>query len=232
MPYNDILVRYDKDKSIVFRKTKEKYGGLSNMASGYSINLNGYNILSSEALYQSLKYVDSEIQKKIIAEKSPMTAKMISKKYKEYIRDDWDDIKIPVMKWCLRVKLINNWAKFGYLLESTGDFDIVEDSYKDQFWGAKQVSDNLLIGRNYLGRLLKMLREEYREVNCSRNYVLKELDKINLVFMNEKCEDLYINIEDQKKEIYLFEKELQIKKNEATINNSISTQKHIQTKLI
>jgi type I restriction enzyme S subunit len=66
------------------------------------------------------------------------------------------------MKWCLRAKLASNWASFSDLLLQTGERPIVEDSRKDEFWGAKPGSDDCLIGQNVLGRLLMELREKLR----------------------------------------------------------------------
>ncbi|EEK82561.1 NADAR family protein [Bacillus tropicus] len=144
-----------------FRKTKEEYGGLSNMAAGFPIELNGVRILSSEALYQAMRFPNHpDYQKEIIQQRSPMTAKMISKKYRPHTREDWEDVKIMIMRWCLRVKLIQNWDKFGSLLLSTLDKQIVEESNKDDFWGARPSDVNLLVGTNALGRLLMELRAE------------------------------------------------------------------------
>ena len=64
------------------------------------------------------------------------------------------------MRWCLRVKLAQNWHKFSNLLIETGDLPIVEQSRKDDFWGAIPNTDNqTLVGCNALGRLLMELRE-------------------------------------------------------------------------
>lgn len=72
---------YKFNECISFRKTSEKYGGLSNMASGYPIVINGIYIKSSEALYQAMRFPHlPEVQMIIINESSPMTAKMKSKK--------------------------------------------------------------------------------------------------------------------------------------------------------
>ena len=153
---------YDVNKCIRFRKTTEKFGGLSNMASGYPIVVNGAFIRTSEALYQALRYTGyPEIQKEIIYEKSPMTAKMKSKKYRELTRSDWDKVRVHIMRWSLRVKLLQNKNTFGKLLLETGELPIVEESSKDFFWGAKLLN-NKLEGMNVLGRLLMQLREEYR----------------------------------------------------------------------
>lgn len=151
---------YFRKNVITFRKTKEAYGGLSNMAAGFFISINNIEIRSSEALYQALRYPNHpEIQKEILLQRSPMTAKMISKKYRQYTREDWNDKRISLMRWCLRVKLIQNWDEFGALLLLTEDKIIVEESRKDKFWGAIPYEDEL-IGVNALGRLLMELRDD------------------------------------------------------------------------
>jgi NADAR domain len=68
-----------------------------------------------------------------------------------------------IMKWCLRVKLAANWMAFSQLLNETGERPIVEDSRKDDFWGAKPKADDYLEGRNVLGRLLMELRQKLRD---------------------------------------------------------------------
>lgn len=169
----EIRIYKKSDECISFRKTTEEYGGLSNMASGYPIVVNGIYIKSSEALYQALKFPHlPNAQKEIIAEydkiknpkgaKSPMGAKMKSKKYNSKIREDWDQIKIIVMRWVLRVKLIQNQETFGKLLLETGSKTIVEESKKDDFWGGK-LDNNEFKGMNILGRLLMELRELYKQ---------------------------------------------------------------------
>ncbi len=155
--------RYDRRKCIVFRKTKEAFGGLSNMASGYPINANNIIIRTSEALYQACRFpYSADIQKLIIQQKSPMTAKMKSKPFRSQTRNDWDNVKVKIMRWCLRAKLACNLQKFGGLLLETGDKPIVEDSHKDKFWGAAEQKDGLIEGMNVLGRLLMELREELK----------------------------------------------------------------------
>ena len=155
--------RYIREECIVFRKTAEEYGGLSNMAGGYPLEINGVAILTSEALYQACRFPHlPDIQKLIIGQRSPMTAKMKSKPHRKETREDWDRVRVNVMRWCLRVKLAQNWSKFGDLLLRTGDRPIVEESRRDAFWGAKVREEDLLVGMNVLGRLLMELREELR----------------------------------------------------------------------
>jgi ribA/ribD-fused uncharacterized protein len=154
---------YRPTEVISFRKTREAFGGLSNMASGFPINICGVRIATSEALYQACRFPHlPDVQRLILDQVSPMTAKMRSKPYRRESRPDWDSVRIPIMKWCLRIKLAQNWPKFGDLLLETGDRPIVEDSSKDDFWGAMRDEQGVLRGQNVLGRLLMELREKLR----------------------------------------------------------------------
>ena len=160
---NDQIRIYDRADSIVFLKTKEAFGGLSNMAGGFPLCVNGIPIRTSEALYQACRFPHlPEVQRLIIEQRSPMTAKMKSRKHHQDSRQDWDWIRVKIMRWCLRIKLIQNWDAFSKLLLETGDQHIVEQSRKDDFWGAKPVDTHTLVGVNALGRLLMELREEVK----------------------------------------------------------------------
>lgn len=156
---------YSRKDSVVFRKTDEPFGGLSNMAGGYPIHVNGVRILTSEALYQICRFPHlPDVQKMIIGQISPMTAKMRSKPYRKDSRPDWDQVRVRVMRWSLRMKLANNWNAFSALLLRTGERPIVEESRKDDFWGAKVINDgDALVGMNVLGRLLMELREQVKQ---------------------------------------------------------------------
>src|SRR6266566_7792794 len=121
---------YRRDECAVFLRTTERYGGLSNMAGGYPLSIYGIRVLTSEALYQACRFPHlPDVQKLIIGQASPMTAKMKSKPYRKDSRSDWDAVRVNIMRWCLRVKLIQHWEKFGDLLLSTGDHPIFEESY-------------------------------------------------------------------------------------------------------
>lgn len=150
---------YERSSSIVFLKTQEQYGGLSNMAAGYPICVNEVRVLTSEALYQACRFPHRpEIQDMIFSQTSPMTAKMKSKPYRSEARSDWLRVRVRIMRWCLMAKLLNNWSAFSTLLLETNDFPIVEESRKDRFWGATSSTDGTLTGANVLGRLLMELR--------------------------------------------------------------------------
>lgn len=155
---------YNSIDSIIFKKNKDSFGELSNMHMKFPLYVNNTTILNTEALYQACRFPHLlDLQKRIIHERSPMKVKMISNANKKKSRDDWDEIKVKVMKWCLYLKLAQNFITFGYILDSTKNLNIVENSAKDNFWGAIPNEDNsVFTGQNALGRLLMQLREEYR----------------------------------------------------------------------
>lgn len=154
---------YRREECAVFRKTTERFGGLSNMAAGFPLEVSGLRIRTSEALYQACRFPHRpELQRIVLAEASPMTAKMRTKPHRKDTRPDWDDVRITIMRWALRVKLAQHLEGFGQLLLATGDGAIVEESRRDEFWGARPRPDGTLVGANVMGRLLRELRDELK----------------------------------------------------------------------
>jgi len=154
------LREYNQHDSVVFRKTTERWGGLSNMARGYPIVVNGIKIQSSETLYQAMRFTEHpEIQEEILSQNNPMYGKRISRKHNLLTRKCWDEERVAIMKWAVCVKLCQNWENFSTLLLSTGEKPIVEYSDKDQFWGAKSIGNHTYSGMNVLGRILMLLRD-------------------------------------------------------------------------
>lgn len=155
---------YFRYQCVIFWKTREQFGPLSNMAGGFPIRVNQLLVPSVEALYQACRYPHlPEVQKLIVGQRSPMTAKMVGKPYREDTRPDWEDVKVDIMRWCLRVKYVQH-GRFADALHSTGLLPIVEKSRKDTFWGAKEIEPDRFEGCNVLGRLLMQLRAEATHV--------------------------------------------------------------------
>lgn len=169
--------KYDPASSVVFCKTGEEFGGLSNMAPGFPLRVNGIEIRTSEALYQACRFPHrSDVQQLIIDERSPMAAKMRSKPYRPATREDWYAVRVKAMRWCLRVKLSQNLEAFGALLLRTGGRNIVEQKRTADFWGTKSTDDGLLVGENVLGRLLMELREELTATDDSHWQAVQPLN--------------------------------------------------------
>ncbi|KGK81659.1 hypothetical protein DP64_15865 [Stutzerimonas degradans] len=191
-----VMRTYFRDNVVVVYKTKEGFGGLSNMASGYPLQINGVRILTTEALYQACRFPHMpEIQREIIGQHSPMTAKMKSKPHRKDSRSDWDEVRYKVMRWCLRVKLAQNYAEFGRLLLATRDRPIVEQSRKDDYWGAKLADESgeTLVGQNVLGRLLMELREKLKGDSEGRLKTVPPLDIPDFLLLGKPIETVKVH---------------------------------------
>lgn len=141
-----------------FLRSKGRYGQLSNMTSGYPLKVNELTFQGPEGLYQALKYPHRpQAQLRIAAANSGMQAKKVAYHYTDP-RPDWEDIKLTAMAYTLAEKFCQHPAKFTAALQETVNLDIVERSYRDQFWGAIPKGSNLQ-GTNALGKLLTKLRD-------------------------------------------------------------------------
>ena len=194
MPQTNQIRSYIPTKCVVIFKTNDQFGGLSNMAPGYPLLVNGIDILTSEALYQACRFPHMpEVQRLIIEQHSPMTAKMRSKPYRKQSRADWDNVRVKIMRWCLHVKLAQNWKTFSDLLLATRYHPIVEQSRKDDFWGAKITNDDILVGRNVLGCLLMELRETIEPENAENLKRVKPLHIPDFLLFEKPIEAIYAN---------------------------------------
>lgn len=72
-------------------------------------------------------------------------------------RPDWDEVKVGVMREIIRAKAAQHEYVRRKLL-ATGDRELVEDSWRDDFWGWGPNRD----GQNMLGKLWMQVRAEIR----------------------------------------------------------------------
>lgn len=180
---------YMRDESIIFHKTKDSFGALSNMSAGFPIIVNDRRISTSEALYQACRFPSNpSLQDLIISQTSPMTAKMRSKPHRHETRPDWLMVRVRIMRWCLQAKLIQNYSVFSQILLDTGEKPIVEYSSKDNFWGAVPQTDTTLVGANVLGRLLMDLRLQLKQDLFSIDHLPPPEVKNFLLFNMPICE--------------------------------------------
>lgn len=192
---------YQPNEAIVFHKTNEQFGGLSNMAPGYKLKINNHQILTAEAFYQACRYPHlPEVQEAIILESSPITAKRYARKHVHNTRPDWESKRAAIMRWSLRAKLLQNQSTFGYLLLMTGSLPIVEYSQKDDFWGAKASLSGELVGRNVLGRLLMELRELYKAKQINMN-VLEPLQISDFLLLGDPIREIYSDVDEKQQQL-------------------------------
>ena len=173
---------YKKNECITFKSTKGKNGALSNMAPGFPIHIGSVKIRTSEALYQALRFSEyPEIQKKIISFPSPISAKKYGRTNIAKSRDDWNEHRFKIMKFCLEIKLWQNKEVFSKALLETNDLPIIEYTEKDKVWGATD-EGGYYTGTNALGRLLMELREKVKDKKIE--LIVPQID--NLLFLEQK----------------------------------------------
>jgi ribA/ribD-fused uncharacterized protein len=97
------------------------------------------------------------VQGAILAARSAHEAFRIARANDESRRSDWDVVKVDVMREIIRAKVDQHEYVRRKLLE-TGDRELVEDTWRDDFWGAGPDGR----GQNVLGRLWMELRGQLR----------------------------------------------------------------------
>ncbi len=130
---------------------------LSNF-SAFRLEWKGLTFDTSEVAYHWEKFQgDADIQHLIITAPSSHEAFKCAGEWKDRRRKDWDDVKIGIMRDILRAKVHQHEYVRRKLL-ATGDRELVEDSWRDDFWGWGPNRD----GKNMLGKLWMEVRVELR----------------------------------------------------------------------
>ena len=169
--YSDIQ-RYPADQCACIRKTKDEWGILGNFYQA-PIVVEGVTIDCTERLFHLMKFrATADAKEGIKSEhtvKAGMNIKMhmkpIYRQHPEWIRDDWGEMVVDAMKFCLQTKY-EQCEAFRKELERSKGLFIVEDEtarnarkHKDaDSWGVNLVG-NEYVGPSLLGRLLMELRD-------------------------------------------------------------------------
>ncbi len=148
--------RLDTDSQVFFYEND--FYVLSNF-SAFRLRWDGYTFDTSEAAYHYEKFPHHpKIQFLIFHAPSAHESFKIAEMHKSLRRQDWNDIKVPIMKKILQAKVCQHEYVCRKLL-TTGDRELIEDSWRDSFWGIGPNKD----GQNMLGKLWMEIREELRK---------------------------------------------------------------------
>lgn len=131
---------------------QNEYRWLSNF-SPVKIKLNGLEFPSVEHAYMSAKSDEAEWKKFC---SNPNNKAGDVKRQSKYItlKEDWDDIKLEVMKECINQKF--SQEPYRTKLLETGTQYIQEGNrWNDKFWGVCLKTNK---GKNHLGRLIMDVR--------------------------------------------------------------------------
>jgi len=133
---------------------------LSNFSS-FNLQWKGRTFPTSEHAYHWEKFLPSlgatHIADQILTAPSAHEAFKLAERHKASRRADWDAVKIAIMGDILRAKVSQHEYVRRKLLD-TGDRELVENSWRDDFWGWGPNQD----GQNVLGKLWMQIRAELR----------------------------------------------------------------------
>lgn len=120
------------------------------------VEFEGLTYPSTEAAYQAAKCKDLLYRKSFLH----LTAAQAKKEGRNVrLREDWEYVKLKIM----REVLISKFAKNTYLMEkllATGDKYLEETNWwGDRFWGVAHGE-----GENHLGRILMQIRTEFKSL--------------------------------------------------------------------
>ncbi len=138
---------------------EHEYYIFSNFSS-FMLERKGVVWMTSEHAYHAERFTDETMKQAIASMRSAHDAFTYAQVNKPLQRPDWNEIKLGVMKEILRAKVAQHPYVLKKLLES-GDRELVEDSWRDDFWGWGPNKD----GQNHLGKLWMEVREEVRKTN-------------------------------------------------------------------
>lgn len=145
-------------KTIRFYSVNKDFGEFSNFAL-FPIALNGETWPTSEHFFQAQKFEDSEYRQKIRKTESPMNAAKLGRDRKRKLRNDWETVKVGIMRHAVLAKF-SQYEELRSLLLSTGTATLVEHTENDSFWGDGGDGS----GQNMLGKILMEVRELLQEI--------------------------------------------------------------------
>lgn len=144
--------KLDTDTHVYFYE--QEFYVLSNFSS-FRVYIDGIDFDTAEHAYHWYKFLSPSLVKlDILRARSAHQAFKIARENASKVRPDWDSIKIPIMRNILRTK----YEQHEYVrrkLHETGNRILVEDSWRDDFWGIGENKD----GKNMLGRLWMEIRD-------------------------------------------------------------------------
>ena len=145
---------HDTERQIFFYE--HEFYVFSNFSS-FMVYWKGKMYLTAEHAYHTEKFEDEDLKNQIRFARSAHDAIKLANKNRDKYRSNWDDVKLGVMKEILRAKTDQHPHVKKKLLES-GTRELVEDSWRDPYWGWGPNKD----GENHLGKLWMELRDEFK----------------------------------------------------------------------
>lgn len=173
--------------AIYFYKEFGPLGYLANY-SDHGFYKDGIYYKTVEHFYQSKKFLNLELQNKIIEAKTPKEASNIGRNRNNKLRDNWSNIKQDIMLEGILEKFRQNKDILIKLL-NTGSEKLVEHTVDEYYWGCGKDKS----GENNFGKLLEKARKILREEEIDKLDNLKNMDCIYVIGHNNMDFDCYFS---------------------------------------
>src|SRR3990172_6511970 len=143
----------------------DQYRFLSNFYPS-RITFEGLVYPTVEHAYQAAKTEEPEVRRHIQEKATAIQAKIFGRELQ--LREDWEDIKLPIMRTLLRKKFYDPVLRAALI--ATNSDNLVETNYwHDNFWGSCTCNKCRNKGANWLGELLVELRCELQGDDIARS---------------------------------------------------------------
>lgn len=153
--------KLDTDSQVFFYE--QDFYVLSNF-SAFSLVWKNSWFPTTEHAYHWEKFPNSRsLQSDIRTSISAHEAFKLAERNKEYVRADWSEVRPLIMRQILWAKVQQHEYVKRKLL-ATGDRDLIEDSWRDSYWGWGPDRQ----GKNALGALWMDIRNELRTQSTSK----------------------------------------------------------------
>lgn len=185
--------KLDTDKQVFFYE--QDFYVLSNF-SAFTLIWRDQRFDTSEAAYHYEKFIGGGSQSNAVARHilnapSAHEAFKIAERNKDLRRLDWDAVKVPIMRSILRAKVEQHEYVRRKLLE-TGDRELIEDSWRDDFWGWGPNRD----GQNMLGKLWMGVRASLRSPLPGGQYYATQPDGHNMLCNADGTRSIFDDVDE------------------------------------
>jgi len=153
--------KLDNERQVFFYE--QDFYVLSNF-SAFQVEFRGISFNTSEEAYHFQRFagIDNDVRNRHVTAllrcRSAHDAFRYAQEHKADQRPDWDAVKVDEMRQILFAKAEQHEYVRRKLL-ATGDRELIEDSWRDDFWGWGPNRD----GQNMLGKLWMEIRAELRK---------------------------------------------------------------------
>lgn len=149
---------YPIEQCAAFNRAGEEWGILGNFGRAH-VTVNGVEFYNTEQLFHMMKFRNPEALLDIYSVHSMAIKRKAKKWEKTCLREDWPNMLVDAMKFCLVLKYEQSEEFRNELNRSKGLYIVEDESSRRSTSYGMQIKGNVFEGSNLMGRLLMELRD-------------------------------------------------------------------------